>query len=254
VTEVKNAELQLLQLNESLKKQTNELALSNAELEQFAFVASHDLQEPLRMITSFLAQLEKKYNDQIDDRGKQYIHFAVDGAKRMRQIILDLLEYSRVGRINTNFENVNTEKIIDDVLALYKSLIEETGATITINKLPVVHTDYALLRQTFHNLIGNGLKYKKTGVKPEIVISCEDKSDYWLFSVSDNGIGIDAEYFDQIFIIFKRLHTREEFPGTGMGLAITKKIVENMGGEISVASQKDKGSTFYFTIPKNNAI
>ena len=250
VTDAKNTEIQLLLLNESLQKQANDLAISNAELEQFAFIASHDLQEPLRMVTSFLTQLEKKYYEQIDEKGKQYIYFAVDGAKRMRQIILDLLEYSRVGRIDANYEKVNTEDVINDVRALYKSNIEETAAVITVNRLPTVYTDKALLRQTFQNLIGNALKYQNKGVQPEISISCEDKSDYWLFSVTDNGIGIDAEYFDQIFIIFKRLHSRDEYAGNGMGLAITKKIVENMSGKIWVVSEKDKGSTFYFTIPK----
>lgn len=250
ITDRKTAETQLQLLNENLQKQTNDLAISNAELEQFAFIASHDLQEPLRMVTSFLTQLEKKYYEQLDDKGKQYIHFAVDGAKRMRQIILDLLEYSRVGRLDSNNEKINTEEIIDDVRALYKSMIEESAAEIASNTLPIIHTDKSLLRQTFQNLIGNALKYQKKGVRPEISVSCEDRSDYWLFSVSDNGIGIDVEYFDHIFIIFKRLHNREEYPGTGMGLAITKKIVENMGGKIWVKSEKDKGSTFYFTIPK----
>lgn len=250
ITERKKSEIQLRQLNESLQKQANDLAISNAELEQFAFIASHDLQEPLRMVSSFLTQLEKKYYSQIDDKGKQYIYFAVDGAKRMRQIILDLLEYSRVGRTEINPEETDLEELIDDVLALYKKTIEETQAKITKSKLPALYTDKPLIRQIFQNLIGNSLKYHKEGVHPEITIAAEDVSDYWLFSVADNGIGIEQEYFDQIFIIFKRLHNREVYPGTGMGLAITKKIVENMGGKIWVTSEMDRGSRFNFLIPK----
>lgn len=250
ITDTKNTEIQLRLLNEHLQMQANELAISNSELEQFAFVASHDLQEPLRMITSFLTQLEKKYNPIIDEKGKQYIYYAVDGAKRMRQIILDLLEYSRIGRITENSEEIDLDLIIEDVLSLYKKRIEESKAIVLVNKMPHIHAYKVLFRQVFQNLIGNGLKYQKDGVIPEITISCEDNSDFWQFSISDNGIGIEQEYFDHIFVIFKRLHTREEYSGTGMGLAITKKIVENLGGKIWVKSEKEKGSTFYFTIPK----
>ena len=251
ITDRKMSELQLTELNEVLKKHTKELAVSNAELEQFAYVASHDLQEPLRMVTSFLTQLERKYNDIIDDKGKQYIHFAVDGAKRMRQIILDLLEFSRVGRLDDSMEEVNISKVVSDILALYRKQIEEQNARITFDGLPTIRTYKVPLRQIFQNLISNSLKYQKPGNSSLINISGEDTEEYWKFSVRDNGIGIDPEFFDKIFIIFQRLHNKDEYSGTGMGLAITKKIVENLGGRIWLESEEGKGSTFYFTIHKN---
>jgi PAS domain S-box-containing protein len=252
ITDRKVSENSLKELNESLQKQTKELAISNAELEQFAYVASHDLQEPLRMVTSFLTQLEQKYGDIVDDRGKKYIHFAVDGAKRMRQIILDLLEFSRVGRLEDGIEQVDTGKIVNDILVLYRKQIEEQQAQLTVDKLPVLHTFKVPIRQVFQNLISNALKYQQDGVAPLIHIACEDAGPFWKFSVSDNGIGIDPEYFDKIFIIFQRLHNKDEYSGTGMGLAVTKKILENLGGKVWVESEESKGSTFYFTIAKNS--
>jgi len=250
ITDRKLSENRLNELNESLRKQAKELSISNAELEQFAYVASHDLQEPLRMVTSFLTQLENKYCNIVDDRGKQYIHFAVDGAKRMRQIILDLLEYSRVGRTEDKLEVVDLNKLVNDILALYRKQIEDQNARITFDHLPIIATFKTPVRQVLQNLIGNSLKYQKPGGTPIISISAKETDDHWLISVRDNGIGIDPAYFDKIFIIFQRLHNREEYPGTGMGLAITKKIVENMGGTIGLISEKGKGSTFYFTISK----
>ena len=248
VTERKTTEIQLNELNDSLSKQTKELKISNAELEQFAYVASHDLQEPLRMVTSFLTQLENKYGGIIDDKGKKYIYFAVDGAKRMRQIILDLLEFSRVGRTEDNIEEVNLNKLINDVLILFRKQIEETNAVITVAHLPTLQTYKSPMRQIFQNLIGNSLKYQQQGSIPVIEVSYEETEQHWEFSVKDNGIGIDAEYFDKIFIIFQRLHNKDQYSGTGMGLAVTKKIVESMGGNIWVASEEGKGSTFHFTI------
>jgi len=250
ITERKISEGRLKELNEELKKHARDLAHSNAELEQFAYVASHDLQEPLRMVTSFMTQLEKKYGDVVDDKGKQYIHFAVDGAKRMRQIILDLLEFSRVGRMDDEPEEVDLNKLINELLALYRKQIEETGASIKVDSLPIMHTYKTPMRQVLQNLVSNGLKYQAPGNKPEINIFCRENDKHWQFSVKDNGIGIDAAYFDKIFIIFQRLHTSDEFHGTGMGLAITKKIVENMGGKIWIESEQGKGSTFHFTIKK----
>jgi len=202
----------------------------------------------LRMVTSFLTQLENKYGGIIDDKGKKYIYFAVDGAKRMRQIILDLLEFSRVGRTEDNIEEVNLNKLINDVLILFRKQIEETNAVITVAHLPTLQTYKSPMRQIFQNLIGNSLKYQQQGVIPVIEVSCEEKEQHWEFSVKDNGIGIDAEYFDKIFIIFQRLHNKDQYSGTGMGLAVTKKIVESMGGNIWVASEEGKGSTFHFTI------
>jgi len=252
ITGRKTFEDHLKQLNEDLEKQAKELALSNAELEQFAYVASHDLQEPLRMVTSFLSQLEKKYDTIVDDKGRQYIHFAVDGAKRMRHIILDLLEFSRVGRAENNHEEVNLDQLMNDVLALYQNQIDEKKAVISFSGLPSVHTHKAPMRQVLQNLIGNSLKYQSKDAAPVINITAEEKREHWLIAVKDNGIGIDPAYFEKIFIIFQRLHNKDEFSGTGIGLAITKKIIENMGGNIWVESAKEKGSTFYFTILKKH--
>ncbi len=256
ITAAKNTEIQLKLLNENLQKQANELAMSNAELEQFAFVASHDLQEPLRMVTSFLTQLERKYGDIIDDKGKKYIYFAVDGAKRMRQIILDLLEYSRVRKISADTDEVDLNVLVEDVRLLCFKKIEESCAVINFRELPTILADKVLLRQIFQNLITNALKYQIEGAVPEITISSHegDRQGYWLFSVTDNGIGIEEEYFEHIFIIFKRLHSSGEYAGTGMGLAITKRIIENLGGEIWLTSEKGKGSTFYFTIKKHHEL
>jgi len=250
ITERKLADIQLNDLTRHLQKQAKELAISNAELEQFAYVASHDLQEPLRMVTGFLSQIEKKYASIIDDRGKQYIHFAVDGAKRMRQIILDLLEFSRIGGMEDGLEEIDLNKLINEITALYRKQIEETRASIIFKNLPTFKTHKTPMRQVFQNLIGNSLKYHQLNRAPKITVACKEIGDHWRFSVKDNGIGIDAEYFDKIFIIFQRLHNKDEYSGTGMGLAITKKIIENMGGKIWVKSEPGVGSTFYFTVFK----
>ena len=254
ITKQKIAEINLRKLNDNLREHARQLANSNSELEQFAFVASHDLQEPLRMVTSFLSQLEKKYKDIIDDKGKQYIHFASDGAMRMKQIILDLLEYSRAGRTDDNQKEESLDQLLHDILLLYKQKIDETHAKIIVDPMPSLFTHKALLRPVFQNLIGNSLKYHSRINKPLIHISCSDNGDHWQFSVKDNGIGIEPEYHDKIFIVFKRLHTNTEYSGTGIGLAITKKIIEGMGGRIWVESTPGSGSTFFFTIIKNNKI
>jgi PAS domain S-box-containing protein len=251
ITDRKEADLRLVELNERLQKHAKDLADSNAELEQFAYVASHDLQEPLRMVTSFLSQLDRKYGEIIDDKGKQYIHFAVDGAKRMRQIILDLLDFSRVGRTEEDVEVVNTNKVVDEILMLYRKQIEELNAEIIVENLPTVHTYKTPVRQVFQNLISNSLKYHQKDVAPVINISYKETKTQYQFTVKDNGIGIDAEFFEKIFIIFQRLHNKDEYSGTGMGLAIAKKIVENLGGKIWVESTEGQGSTFYFTLLKN---
>ena len=252
ITERKLAEKAILELNESLKLQAKELSISNTELEQFAYVASHDLQEPLRMVTSFLTQLEKKYGDVIDEKGKRYINFAVDGAKRMRQIILDLLDFSRVGNTEDDLEMIDLNKLISDINILFKKQIQEEKATIVFNDLPVIEFYKTPLRQVLQNLIGNSLKYHKKNVAPEIEIKCEELPAVWKFSIKDNGIGISQDYFEKIFIIFQRLHNKEEYSGTGMGLAITKKIIENMGGKIWLTSVLGQGSTFNFTILKRD--
>jgi len=250
ITDHKIAEIHLEELNENLKKHAKELAISNAELEQFAYVASHDLQEPLRMVTSFMTQLEKKYGDVVDDKGRQYIRFAVDGAKRMRQIILDLLDFSRVGNTEDDMEDVNFNKLMNEIQALYRRQIEESHAKITFENLPTLHIYKTPIRQVFQNLVGNSLKYHRKGVAPVIEIACKEAKTHYQFSVKDNGIGIAPEFFDKIFIIFQRLHNKDEYSGTGMGLAITKKIVESLGGKIWLESEEGKGSTFYFTLLK----
>ncbi|ERM80739.1 hypothetical protein P872_21220 [Rhodonellum psychrophilum GCM71 = DSM 17998] len=250
ITYRKEYESSLKELNDELKKHTRELEISNTELEQFAYVASHDLQEPLRMITSFLAQLEKKYAEQLDEKARQYIHFAVDGAKRMRQIILDLLQFSRVGRFEDQKEMIDINELVDDFRILRHRLIQEKSATLLKNSLPLISNYRAPLTQLFHNLLDNALKYSRPGMGPEINIQAVDRDSHWEFSVQDNGIGIEKEYFDKIFVIFQRLHGKEEFDGTGMGLAIVKKIVENLNGKIWLESEINKGTTFYFTLDK----
>ncbi|WP_301927798.1 PAS domain S-box protein [Ferruginibacter sp.] len=250
ITERKRSENQLITLNENLQKQAQALSNSNKELEQFAFVTSHDLQEPLRMITSFLGLLEKKYNGIIDDNGQKYIDFAVDGAQRMRQIILDLLEFSRVGRIEHELENIDLNVLIDEILVLFRKQVKEKNAVISVAPLPLLKAHRSPIQQVFRNIIGNALKYGSEARPVVVDIKVEDLHDHWQFSVADNGIGIDKEYFDRIFIIFQRLHNKNEYSGTGIGLAITKKIIENFGGSIWLESEVDKGSTFYFTLPK----
>ena len=250
ITERKQSEIRLNELNASLQRQTKELAISNAELEQFAYVASHDLQEPLRMITGFLTLLEKKYKHVIDDKGKQYIDFAVDGAKRMRQIILDLLDFSRVGRSEGSRTEVALDELINEIKILLSKHIEEKSAVIYTGKLPVIKGFKTELRQVLQNLIGNALKYSREECPVIIYITARELTNHWEITVADNGIGIEEEYFEKIFIIFQRLHNKDEFSGTGMGLAISKKIVENLGGRIWLESETGKGSTFYFTIAK----
>lgn len=249
ISKLKQNELELAQLNEQLIIQAKDLALSNKELENFAYVASHDLQEPLRMISSFLSQIEKKYGEILDEKGKKYIFFAVDGAKRMRQIILDLLEFSRVGRQEIDEEEVNIRSIIDDIIDMYKRQIDDKKATITIGNMPNIVTYKAPIRQVLQNLISNALKYQDEHNAPEIEIQCKKENDFWKFSVKDNGIGIEEEFHEKVFEIFQRLHNKEEFSGTGIGLAIVKKIVEGLGGKIYLESKKGVGSIFNFTLP-----
>jgi PAS domain S-box-containing protein len=250
ITRHKEHEETLKKLNADLEASIRDLAISNQELEQFAYVASHDLQEPLRMVTSFLSRLEKKYGDILDEKGKKYIHFAVDGTRRMRQIILDLLEFSRVGRTEDNLEKVDLNELIEEINSLYHRQIEEKNAKITFSDLPQLVTYRTPLRQVFQNLISNSLKYHKDGIPPVIRISFSETQTHWQFAVEDNGIGIDPEYYDKIFIIFQRLHNKDEYSGTGIGLAITKKIIENLGGSIWLESAEGEGCCFYFTIEK----
>ncbi len=235
--------------DEILEKTLDELKQSNRELEQFAYVASHDLQEPLRMVSSFTQLLEMKYKDVLDAEALEYIHFSVDGAKRMQLLINDLLAYSRVNTKGGKFEDVDLEKVLDEVLFNLEIVIEQNQANITNESLPHICADHSQMVQLFQNLIGNALKYRSKE-NPQIVISSRKEDDHWLFSVEDNGIGIDQKYNDQIFRIFRRLHTHDEYDGTGIGLAIVDRILGRHGGRIWVESELGVGSTFYFTIPK----
>ncbi len=235
-----------IKLNEVLKS----MQISNDELEQFAYVASHDLQEPLRMINSFLMLIERKYADSLDEKGRQYIHFAVDGSKRMQQIILDLLEFSRVGRTEDRVEVIHLDNLVAEICLLQSRYIDDSKAGIHYGGLPTIKSFKTPLRQIFQNLLNNSLKYRRDDVAPVITIAAEEHLDHWQFSFTDNGIGIDEKYFAKIFIIFQRLHGNGKYKGTGIGLAITKKIIEKLGGKIWLKSQPGQGSTFYFTISK----
>lgn len=250
ITYRKEYEDSLQELNTELKERARELAISNADLEQFAFVASHDLQEPLRMVSSFLTQLEKRYGDQLDERAHKYIDFAVDGAMRMKQIILDILEYSRVGKHNDRKEEIDLNDVVEDVKKVLKQSIEERKVKIQFKNLPIVSTFQGPLTQVMQNLINNAIKYSKADVNPLIKITAKERKEDWEIAVADNGIGIDSDYFEKIFMIFQRLHKKGQYEGSGMGLAIVKKNIDKLGGEIWVKSKVGEGSTFFFTIKK----
>lgn len=238
-----------------LDEQTVELRRSNAELEQFAYVASHDLQEPLRKVTSFCQLLEKRYRDKLDDRGVEYIDFAVDGAKRMQVLINDLLTFSRVGRLNAAQTDVDLDAALDDGLANLALAIEESEADIVRPAEPLPHVvgDPTLLAMLWQNLIGNAMKFRKEGVAPSIRIewqpAADADADHYSFTLSDNGIGIAPEFVDKVFIIFQRLHGRDTYGGTGIGLALCKKIVEHHGGTIWIDTSYTDGTRFHFTLP-----
>ncbi len=235
-----------------LDAQAGELRRSNAELEQFAYVASHDLQEPLRKVASFCQMIERRYGDQLDDRGRQYIAFAVDGAKRMQALINDLLGFSRVGRITRTEESVDLNAVARQALDDLGTLAEETGAEVEIGDLPSVPGDRAQLTRLFQNLIGNAVKFRRTDEPPRVTIDARRTGAEWELRCADNGIGIEPRYADRIFLIFQRLHPREEYTGTGIGLALCKKIVEFHGGRIWLDTRDRGGSpgtTFRWTLP-----
>lgn len=246
-----------LDITENMKQQAvlqqtlEKLERSNEELEQFAYVASHDLQEPLRMVSSYVGILEKRYKEQLDEKARKYISFAVEGAKRMSSLIMDLLTYSRVTSKAKEFQEVDLNSTYNDVLRDLQILTKERGAKITSTKLPVLNADPTQMHQLLQNLIGNAVKFHGER-PPEVSLSAKKVEDGWLFSVKDNGIGIDTQYFDRIFQVFQRLHERDQYGGTGIGLAVCKKIVERHGGRIWVESREGKGTTFYFTIPEQN--
>jgi signal transduction histidine kinase len=236
------------QLEQRVEERTVDLTRSNADLAQFAYVASHDLQEPLRMVSSYMQIIEQRYKDKLDAPGIEFIGYAVDGASRMQMMINDLLTFSRVGTKGKPFKPTDCEAIFNQTLTNLQMAIADSHAVITHDPLPTVLADDTQMGQLFQNLISNAIKFR--GTEPlRVHVSAQEKEREWVFSVRDNGIGIDPQYADRIFVIFQRLHTKEEYPGSGIGLAICKRIVERHGGKIWVVSQLGQGSVFYFTIP-----
>jgi len=248
VTERVRAEVELKRTAARLAQQTAELRRSNEELQQFAYVASHDLQEPLRMVASYTQLLARRYRGKLDADADEFIEYAVDGARRMQALINDLLAYSRVGTRGQEFEPTDANAVFDQVVTDLGAAIEEAQAVVTRDDLPTVVVDPSQFGQLLQNLLSNAIKFRGER-PPRVHVSARLEDDAWLFSVSDNGIGIAPEYTDRIFVIFQRLHSRAQYPGTGIGLAICKKIVERHGGRIWVESTPGEGSTFYFTLP-----
>jgi PAS domain S-box-containing protein len=232
----------------SLQEHARELARSNEELQQFAYVASHDLQEPLRMVASYTQLLARRYKGKLDADADEFIHYAVDGVNRMQRLIQDLLAYSRVGTRGHEFKPLDSGHALGKAIANLKTLVDESGAAVVHGKLPQVMADETQLIQLFQNLVGNALKFRGPS-QPRVVVDAERQGNEWRFTVEDNGIGIEPQYFERIFIIFQRLHGKEEYAGTGIGLAICKKIVERHGGRIGLDSQPGQGTTFWFTLP-----
>jgi light-regulated signal transduction histidine kinase (bacteriophytochrome) len=239
---------QLELAKQALQRKSQELGRSNAELEQFAYVASHDLQEPLRMVASYTQLLARRYRGKLDKDADEFIEFAVDGATRMQTLIRDLLSYSRVMTQGRSPQPVDAKVACTAALENLRKSIEESHARVSVGTLPTVKADATQLTQLFQNLIGNALKYRNERA-PEIRVDAKPTEQAWLFSVQDNGIGIEPQYYERIFQMFQRLHTRAEYSGTGIGLAICRRIVERHGGRIWVESQPGAGSTFLFAIP-----
>jgi len=243
ITERKKSEHQLV-------KTVGELKRSNDELQQFAYVASHDLQEPLRMVASYTQLLSKRYKGRLDSVADEFIAYAVDGSNRMQGLIQDLLAYSRAGTNEKGLREVSSEKALKYALSNLQATIQESGALVTHDSLPSITSDDTQLIQVFQNLVGNAIKYRSAEVPHVHVSATKNGGKDWIFSVRDNGLGIDPQYFERIFVLFQRLHGREQFKGTGIGLTICKKIVERLGGRIWVESQPEKGSIFYFSLPE----
>ncbi len=250
VTAIERAQAALAAKARELEAALDELRRSNTELEQFAYVASHDLQEPLRMVASYCQLIARRFADKLDADGQEFIAFAVDGAERMQRLINDLLAYSRVGTRAREPAPVALDEALDRALGNLKLAIEESGGRVVREPLPTIMGDGGQMTQLFQNLIGNALKFRDAA-PPEVRIGARAGGDEWRVSVADNGIGMEPAYFDRIFLIFQRLHERGKYPGTGIGLAICKKIVERHGGRIEVASEPGRGSTFTFSLPKH---
>ena len=236
------------QLHTQVTRQTEELSRSNSELEQFAYVASHDLQEPLRMVSSYVALLGRRYDGQLDDRADKYIHFAVDGANRMQRLIHDLLAYSRVGTRGGELTPTDTASVLGETLSNLEVAIDESEAEVVYSDLPSVMGDPSQLRQLFQNIIGNALKFRSEN-RPRVQLDAKRDGDQWTFSIRDNGVGFDQRYAERVFGVFKRLHRNADIPGTGIGLAICQRIIDRHGGRIWAESKLGEGSCFYFTLP-----
>ncbi|GAA2347613.1 sensor histidine kinase [Dactylosporangium salmoneum] len=250
LTDVQEARRQVEEANRMLEQQAAELTRSNRDLEQFAYVASHDLQEPLRKVASFCQLLQRRYSGQLDERADQYIGFAVDGAQRMQRLINDLLAFSRIGRLTNGFTEVDLNKVVLDAAAQFDAQREATNAEIIFTDLPAVRGEEPLLGALFSNLIGNAIKFRRPDVPPRIIIDGHPtETGEYEISVEDNGIGIEPEFADKVFVIFQRLHAKETYPGTGIGLAIAKKIVEYHGGRIWIDPAHREGTLFRFTLP-----
>lgn len=254
LTALQESEQKYRELFERENQLRQELSRSNAELQNFAYIASHDLQEPLRAISGYTKLIETEYADRFDSTAREYMNFITSGTKRMQRLIEDLLTYSRVSTREQIFSRVDCNSIVKEAIANLQTSIDESGATVIYQNLPVLTADRTQMVQLFQNLLGNAIKFRRQSVRPQIAIDAESIAhQQWLFKVTDNGIGIEAEYFDRIFRIFKRLHTQREFTGTGVGLALCRKIVELHGGNIWVESELEKGSTFFFNLRSSSA-
>ncbi|MFI7577930.1 ATP-binding protein [Micromonospora sp. NPDC049497] len=247
--EVREARERIEWVNSQLQKQAEELTRSNRDLEQFAYVASHDLQEPLRKVASFCQLLQRRYAGQLDERADQYIAFAVDGAQRMQRLINDLLAFSRIGRLTTGFTEVDLNKVMGDVAGQTEAALQYADAELTWGELPVIRGEEPLLTNLLANLVSNSIKFRRPDVPPKVHVSARLVGDEWEISCQDNGIGIEPEFADKIFVIFQRLHAKDAYPGTGIGLAIVKKIVEYHGGHVWVDTGTEEGTAIRFTLP-----
>ena len=249
LAEVEAARLEVEEARQRLEQQAAELTRSNRDLEQFAYVASHDLQEPLRKVASFCQLLQRRYEGQLDERADQYIGFAVDGAQRMQRLINDLLAFSRIGRVTAGFTDVDLNAIVEEAVGQHEAALQRTGGEVTWDPLPVVRGEEALLAALIGNLVSNSLKFRRPDTPPRVHLSAARVGEEWEITCRDNGIGIEPEFGDKVFVIFQRLHVKGAYPGTGIGLAIAKKIVEYHGGRIWLAPSTGPGAEIRFTLP-----